>query len=109
MVKTEENGNLTRTFSGDVGNPYANVTPAEVERLDKLLAKEATHFQWGKHLICFILLVSNVMVSLLRGSKKSKSIIGISPCDLLGWMFVVIFIGICAACTIYGIKTVNAE
>ena len=52
-------------------------TPEEIERLDALLKKEATHFQWTKHGVCFVLLISNVMVSLLRGSKKSKSIIGI--------------------------------
>ncbi len=52
-------------------------TPEEIERLDALLKKESTHFQWSKHGICLVLLISNVMVSLLRGSKKSKSIIGI--------------------------------
>lgn len=90
-------------------NPYSDATPSEVERLDKLLSKEATHYQWGKHIVCIILLVSNVMVSLLRGSKKSKSIIGINPCDILGWMFVAVFICICGACTFYGIRTVNNE
>jgi uncharacterized membrane protein YfcA len=100
---------LQSETTAEVLSPYSQATPAEVSKLDKLLAKEATHFQWGKHLVCLILLVSNVLVSLLRGSKKSKSIIGINPCDVVGWLFVVIFVGVCATCTIYGIKTVNKE
>jgi len=90
-------------------NPYENATPAEVERLEKLLKREATHYQWDKHIICFILLFSNVLISLLRGSKKSPSIIGIHPCDILSWGFVVLFVAICSACTFIGIKKVNSE
>ena len=45
----------------------------------------------------------------MRGSKKSKSIIGVEPCSTPGWSFVVIFVGVCTLCTIIGIKVVNRE
>ena len=45
----------------------------------------------------------------MRGSKKSVSIIGIKPCDVVGWILVGIFISICSLCTYLGIKKVNAE
>jgi hypothetical protein len=93
----------------DGTSPYSEATEAEIERLDKMLRKEASHGQWIKHMICFILLISNVLVSLLRGSKKSPSLIGVSPCSAVGWTFVVIFVGICGVCTWAGIKIVNSE
>ena len=77
--------------------------------MDNLLKREATHFQWDKHAVCFILLVSNVLVSLMRGSKKAGSIIGIKPCDAIGWVLVALFISICSLCTYFGIKKVNGE
>lgn len=61
----------------DNGNPYELATDAEKARLEKLLNREATHWQFDKHAVCFLLLVSNVLVSLMRGSKRSGSIIGI--------------------------------
>jgi len=74
-----------------------------------MLEKESGHGQWSKHLICFLLLISNVLVSLFRGSKKAPSLIGIDACSVLGWSFVVFFVGICTACTVFGIKIVNNE
>lgn len=56
-----------------------------------------------------LLLISNVLVSLFRGSKKAPSIIGIDQCSVPGWLFVVAFVGVCTACTIFGIKIVNRE
>lgn len=93
----------------DGTSPYSEATEAEIERLDKLLKSEASHGQWLKHAVCFVLLISNVLVSLLRGSKKSPSLIGISPCSVVGWLFVVLFVAICGVCTWIGIKTVNSE
>jgi hypothetical protein len=55
------------------------------------------------------LLLSNVFITLLRGNKKSPSIIGIQSCDVLGWVFVLIYIGICSFCTFIGVRTVKAE
>lgn len=90
-------------------NPYQEATEQEKTTLDKLLAREATHWQWDKHAVCFTLLISNVLVSLMRGSKKSGSIIGIKPCDVIGWLLVAAYIVICSALTFSGVKKVNAE
>ena len=90
-------------------NPYCNATVSEINRLDALLKKEATHYQWDKHIVCVVLLVSNVLVSLLRGSKKSPSIIGIGTCSAPSWSFVALFVVICSICTFLGIRKVNSE
>lgn len=55
------------------------------------------------------LLLSNVMVTLLRGNKKSPSIIGIQSCDALGWIFVLMLIGICSLLTVMGVRKVKSE
>jgi hypothetical protein len=89
------------------GNPYELATDKEKARLDALLKREATHWQFDKHAVCFLLLISNVLVSLMRGSKKSKSIIGISPCSVVGWTLVVVFVAICSFCTYYGVRKVD--
>ena len=90
-------------------SPYDRATPQEEKRLENLLKREGTHFQWDKHAVCLILLISNVLVTLMRGSKKSGSIIGTKPCDVVGWLLVVIFVAICSLCTFYGIKKVSKE
>ena len=59
--------------------------------------------------MCMILLISNVLVSLFRGSKKARSIIDIDQCSIPGWLFVVAFVAVCTACTVIGIKVVNRE
>jgi len=91
------------------GNPYELATDAEKAKLEALLKREATHWQFDKHAVCFLLLVSNVLVSLMRGSKRSGSIIGIKPCDAVGWVLVGVFILICSACTYFGVRKVNTE
>ena len=91
------------------GNPYELATVGEKARLEALLKREATHWQFDKHAVCFLLLVSNVLVSLMRGSKKSGSIIGTKPCDAVGWVLVGVFIMICSACTYFGVRKVNNE
>jgi len=45
----------------------------------------------------------------MRGSKKSRSIINIDTCSVVGWLLVVIYVVICSVCTFLGIRTVNAE
>ena len=44
----------------------------------------------------------------MRGSGKN-SIIKITPCSVVGWLLLVIFICICSFCTFFGIKKVNGE
>lgn len=103
---------MTAAKTDDISSPKAEKSEysAKEERsLDNLLKREATHWQWDKHAVCFILLISNVLVSLMRGSKKAGSIIGIKPCDVIGWVLVAVFIAICSFCTFYGIRKVNGE
>jgi uncharacterized membrane protein YfcA len=90
------------------------VTEEEKDKVEKLLSREATHKQWDKHAVCFIILISNVLVTLMRGKPNknggsSGSIIGIKPCDIIGWFLVATFIAICSFCTYLGVKKVNYE
>lgn len=43
--------------------------------LEEILMKEQSHKQWGKHLLCAIVLGSQVIVNLIRGSKNNESIL----------------------------------
>ena len=74
-----------------------------------MLEKEKTHYQWVKHGICLSVLVANLLVTLFRGSKSSKSIIGIQTCSGLSWFFFALFIVFCAVITFVSIKIVNRE
>ena len=45
-------------------------------RLDALLKRDRTHYQWDKHMICGFILLAQVLVGLMRGSAVKESILG---------------------------------
>eukprot|EP00347_Sterkiella_histriomuscorum_P016420 403353250 len=70
-------------------------TSRDLIKVDKLLAREKTHYQWDKQGICAIVLIVEVLVSLFRGSKKTKSIIDIQTCSVWDWLCFAFFIVFC--------------
>lgn len=48
----------------------------KLARLDALLKREETHYQWDKHMICGFILLAQVLVGLMRGSDVKESILG---------------------------------
>ena len=48
-----------------------------MKKLSVIIDREKGHGQWLKHGMCLLVLAGLVLVSLFRGSKKNKSIIGI--------------------------------
>ena len=45
----------------------------ELMILDDILVTEESHGQWYKHGLCFFVLISQVCVNLIRGSKSNPS------------------------------------
>lgn len=74
-----------------------------------MLEREKTHAQWDKHILCLIVLVSQCLINLLRGSKANPSIVGIEHCGALDWILFALYLGICVAMSVVSIKRIIAE
>lgn len=78
--------------------------------LDDILVTEESHGQWYKHGLCFFVLISQVCVNLIRGSKSSPSLIpGYGKCLWYDWSICGFYIMICMSVTFLAIKRVNYE
>jgi len=73
------------------------------------MEKEKTHRQWDQHGKCFILLFSMVIVTLMRGSKNMKSIIGIERCSGEDWALLVCYMVVCGIILAFSLKHVIWE
>eukprot|EP00347_Sterkiella_histriomuscorum_P013136 403365874 len=75
----------------------------EFQALNQILKIEQTHRQWNKQAVCFSCLVILLVVNLLRGSSKFKSIIGLQRCSTMDWAILMIFITFCSMLSAYSI------
>ena len=70
----------------------SDASELEIAELDKLLASEKSHYlQWPKHLIAFSLTIISLLISFMRGSKSTPSIIGVAKCSPWDWGLLAIF------------------
>jgi len=70
----------------------SGATDAEIAELDKLLASEKSHWlQWPKHLIAISLTLISLLISFMRGSKSTPSIVGVTKCSAWDWILLSIF------------------
>ena len=66
--------------------PNSKVSQREIDELEELLEDEKSHArQWKKHLLAIFIISISLLVNLIRGSKRSPSIIGIERCGELDW------------------------
>jgi uncharacterized membrane protein YfcA len=88
---------------------YPPPTDEDVLKVEKLLEREKGHGQYDKHLTCLVVLISQIIISLLRGSSALPSIVGISRCGVLDWLLFSLYIIICGAVTVVAVKRIIAE
>lgn len=74
-----------------------------------MLEAERSHKQWRKHGLCFVVLISLILVTFLRGNSKAPSVVGIKRCSPLDWIIQLLYIGVCLICTSLAIKIVKKE
>ena len=62
-------------------DPNDKATNEEIEQLDSLLEDEKSHLrQWRKHMLAIFVISVSLLVNMLRGSKRTPSIIEIERC-----------------------------
>ena len=66
--------------------------------------RERSHWQFTKLLPIWIVILALIISNLLKGSKKSSSIAGISLCSPVYWVIYFLFVIICACCVFYSFK-----
>lgn len=84
-------------------------TEYEIHLVERMLEREKTHAQWDKHLLCLIVLVSQCLINLFRGSKANPSIVGIEHCGPVDWVLFALYLAICCVMSVVSIKRVMAE
>ena len=75
--------NFSTTYDGDGErfDPNDKVTNEEIEQLDNLLEDEKSHLrQWRKHMLAIFVISVSLLVNMVRGSKRTPSIIEIEKC-----------------------------
>ena len=72
-----------------------------------MLRREKTHWQWDKHLTCLVVLVSQVIINIIRGSKSTKSVV--EHCGVADWILVGLYAAICITVSVIAIKRIIAE
>ncbi len=85
---------------------------AEQTILDGILKIEESHKQWAKHGLCAIVLIAQVIVNLVRGSKSTASLLsflGYSRCAWYDFTISGSYLLICVAITLLAIRNVNSE
>lgn len=88
--------------SGDSETELQNMPREESPMLKKIIKTEKTHWQWTKLFIFFLVFVVLESSSILRGSRRAPSLVGIKTCSWIDWTiygFTVLFI---IAMTVYG-------
>ena len=66
--------------------PREQATKEEIEQLDALLEDEKSHTrQWRKHVLAIFVISISLTVNMVRGSKRTPSIIDIEKCGELDW------------------------
>ena len=71
----------------------SKVSQREIDELEELLEDEKSHArQWKKHLLAIFIISISLLVNLIRGSKRSPSIIGIERCGELDWSIFAIYV-----------------
>ena len=82
----------------------------EKEELERIKRRESTCCsQWSIQLQTFLLTGLSMVVNLVRGSPKNKSIIGMDTCGAASWSLLFGFIILCGLVTWYNVKQVRRE
>jgi hypothetical protein len=74
--------------------------------VEAMLKKEKTHAQWDKHAICFVVLGSQIIINVFRGSKANPSVIGVEHCGVVDWLLFSLYLIICVLASIYSIRRI---
>lgn len=68
---------------------------------------EKTNKQWPQHFKCFLCFLSTVVLTLLRGSRSIKSLVGIERCSGEDWTVLILFL-VANSCILYsGLRAVT--
>ncbi|TNV83676.1 hypothetical protein FGO68_gene15415 [Halteria grandinella] len=76
--------------------------------LDQILHKEKSHLQWSKHLVCFVVLIAQVIVNLIRTQNAFKPSF-FEKCQTYDFILASIYICICTLVTAYALRRNNYE
>lgn len=88
--------------SGDSETELQSMAKIDSPALRKIKKTEKTHFQWSKLLVFIVVFIVLESSSILRGSRRAPSLVGIKTCSWIDWSiyaFTVLFI---IGMTIYG-------
>lgn len=79
----------------------------QVQALEKLEKREKTDMgQWRIHLFSFVLILVSFTVQILRDTKGTESVIGISRCSASDNLLLSMFLSFSAFCIYYHVKRV---
>ena len=104
--------NFSTTTVGDADrlDPNDKVTSEEIEQLDNLLEDEKSHArQWRKHMLAIFVISVSLLVNMLRGSKRTPSIIEIEKCGQLDWTIFISYILISIMLSLIGVAINKRE
>lgn len=82
----------------------------KIKRLDALIEKESTNWQWASLGIIISLMIILTIISLMRGKKNpNQSLLGLRVCDGLDWGLFAILQAVCFIALGISICIVSAE
>ena len=65
--------------------------------------------QWKKHLLCITVLIGLMLVTLLRGSKRTESIVGLKKCGAGDWCILDAFVVFALVVTCVAVRIIKSE
>ncbi|CDW79605.1 UNKNOWN [Stylonychia lemnae] len=115
QAQTSSQYKAVNNFEIEAGTPQISqregldYNSLECKRLEHIIEKEKTHFQWDKHFTCISIFLILLSTNLLRGNKSLESIVGIDRCSSLDWIVLACFYVACFSITMYSISKVRTQ
>ena len=81
----------------------------ELMELKRLIHTETHHGQWKKQGIVWFMIGCVILMNLMLGSSKFKSIAGIQKCSIWYWLVQLVFVIICVVVTWFSIMLNRKE
>ena len=81
----------------------------ELMELKRLIQTETSHGQWKKQGIVWFMIGCVILMNLMLGSSKFKSIAGIQKCSIWYWLVQLVFVIICVVVTWFSIMLNRRE
>lgn len=106
----EDNGAMTITIANKKFSLGKSAEEdKELMELKHLIQTETTHGQWKKQAIVWFMIACVILMNLMLGSSKFKSIAGIQKCSVWYWLVQLVFVMICVVVTWLSIKLNRKE